>query len=295
MNKIYSSAIVMALVSLVACNKEGVQTVGETLSANAYISPETKTDYVIGNYGEKAGVKVTWSETKTETFQAYYDGGAKPVIFSKDGAGTSFTAKDVPSGVSASTTFTGLYGSAATLNSDGKIDIDFSRQNGEADNLAAFDVMTATSELNQGMLSFAFKHNCAILRLKCVNHTNNAANCVVLDFAKAQVSDEFGSAGFDLSSKQWIRLKINLSTPAKKGSSEYGKGSVGYRYVIVPAMNYLASMPEGLGIGSSYDPFMTFHRRIDFYTTKYIEAGKVYDVLCECGLEEEEGGGFWGD
>ena len=76
---------------------------------------------------------------------------------------------------------------------------------------------------------------------------------------------------------------------------EYGKGSVGYRYVIVPAMNYLASMPEGLGIGSSYDPFMTFHRRIDFYTTKYIEAGKVYDVLCECGLEEAEGGGFWGD
>ena len=55
--------------------------------------------------------------------------------------------------------------------------------------------------------------------------------------------------------------------------------------VMVPAMNYLASMPEGLGIGSSYDPFMTFHRRIDFYATKYIEAGKVYDVLCECGLE----------
>lgn len=48
MNKIYSSAIVMALVSLVACNKEGVQTVGETLSANAYISPETKTDYTTG-------------------------------------------------------------------------------------------------------------------------------------------------------------------------------------------------------------------------------------------------------
>lgn len=64
---------------------------------------------------------------------------------------------------------------------------------------------------------------------------------------------------------------------------------------MVPAMNYLASMPEGLGIGSSYDPFMTFHRRIDFYATKYIEAGKVYDVLCECGLEEEEGGGIWGD
>ena len=64
---------------------------------------------------------------------------------------------------------------------------------------------------------------------------------------------------------------------------------------MVPAMNYLDSMPEGLGTDSSFDPFMTFHRRIDFYATKYIEAGKVYDVLCECGLEEEEGGGWWGD
>ena len=293
MNKIYFSAIIMALVSFVACNKEGVQTVGETLSANAYISPETKTDYVIGNYGEKAGVKVSWSDA--EKFKAYYKGGAEPVTFFKTAAGTSFTAETVPSGVTSSATFTGLYGSEATLNSDGKIDIDFSKQNGELDNLAAYDVMTATSKLEKGMLSFAFEHNCAILRLKCVNHTANAANRVVLDFAKAQVSEDFGNAGFDSSSKFWIRLSINLETPAEKGSSEYGKGSVGYRYVMVPAMNYLASMPEGLGIGSSYDPFMTFHRRIDFYTTKYIEAGKVYDVLCECGLEEEEGGGIWGD
>lgn len=293
MNKIYSSAIIMALVSLVACNKESVQTVGEILSANAYISPETKTDYVIGNYGEKAGVKVSWSDA--EKFKAYYKGGAEPVTFSKTAAGTSFTAVDVPSDVTASTTFTGLYGSTAILNSDGKIDIDFSKQDGTVENLAAYDVMTATSELKNGALLFAFKHNCAILRLKCVNHTANAANRVVLDFAKAQVSEDFGNAGFDSSSKYWIRLSINLETPAEKGSSEYGKGSVGYRYVIVPAMNYLASMPEGLGIGSSYDPFMTFHRRIDFYTTKYIEAGKVYDVLCECGLEEEEGGGIWGD
>lgn len=294
MNKIYSSAIIMALVSLVACNKEGVQTVGETLSANAYISSGTKTEYATcTDVNGKPIVKVTWSDK--DSFKAYYDVSKNPIIFSKAAAGTSFSATDVPAGVTASTTFTGLYGSAATLNSEGKIDIDFSDQNGELDNLAAYDVMTATSELKEGALSFAFKHNCAILRLKCVNHTANAANRVVLDFAKAQVSEDFGNAGFDSSSKYWIRLSINLETPAEKGSSEYGKGSVGYRYVIVPAMNYLASMPEGLGIGSSYDPFMTFYRRIDFYTTKYIEAGKVYDVLCECGLEEEEGGGFWGD
>lgn len=294
MKRVYYSVLCLAALTVVACNKEGAQTAGETLCANAYISSDaTRTVYEIGNFGENARTKVSWSDA--ESFRAYYDGGTAPVVFSKTAAGTSFTAESVPEGVSVSTPFTGLYGSAATLNSDGKIDIDFSKQNGTLENLPAFDVMTAASKFNGGALSFAFKHNCAILRLKCVNHTANAANRVVLDFAKAQVSEEFGNAGFDSSSKYWIRLSINLETPAEKGSSEYGKGSVGYRYVMVPAMNYLASMPEGLGIGSSYDPFMTFHRRIDFYATKYIEAGKVYDVLCECGLEEAEGGGFWGD
>lgn len=294
MKRVYYSVLCLAALTVVACNKEGAQTAGETLCANAYISSDaTRTVYEVGNYGDKTGAKVSWDTV--ESFRAYYDGGTAPVVFSKTAAGTSFTAESVPAGVSVSTPFTGLYGSAATLNPDGKIDIDFSKQNGEADNLSAYDVITATSELKEGALSFAFKHNCAILRLKCVNHTANAANRVVLDFAKAQVSEDFGNTGFDLSSKLWIRLSINLETPAEKGSSEYGKGSVGYRYVMVPAMNYLASMPEGLGIGSSYDPFMTFHRRIDFYATKYIEAGKVYDVLCECGFEQAEGGGFFGD
>ena len=294
MKRIYSSVVCLAALAVVACNKEGAQTAGETLCANAYISSDaTRTVYEVGNYGDKTSAKVSWDTA--ESFMAYYDGGTAPVVFSKTAAGTSFTAESVPEGVSVSTPFTGLYGSAATLNPDGKIDIDFSKQNGTLENLPAFDVMTATSELKEGALSFAFKHNCAILRLKCVNHTPNKANRVVLDFAKAQVSEEFGNTGFDSSSKYWIRLSINLETPAEVGSSEYGKGSVGYRYVMVPAMNYLASMPEGLGTASSYDPFMTFYRRIDFYATKYIEAGKVYDVLCECGLEEEEGGGFWGD
>lgn len=276
MNKIYSSAIVMALVSLVACNKEGVQTVGETLSANAYISPETKTDYVIGNYGEKAGVKVSWSDA--EKFKAYYKGGAEPVTFSKTAAGTSFTAETVPSGVTASTTFTGLYGLAATLNSEGKIDIDFSKQNGEADNLAAYDVMTATSELKEGILSFAFKHNCAILRLKCVNYTEEEVNYVILDFAKAEISKEFASTGLDESRSVCIRLKFKLGKPVAKDSEEKN-GLTEYRYVIVPAMNYCDSMKDGIVFGDN----SSFHRTITFYDTKYIEAGKVYDVLCECG------------
>lgn len=278
MNKIYSSAIIMALVSLVACNKEGVQTVGETLSANAYISPETKTDYVIGNYGEKAGVKVSWSDE--DSFKAYYEGSKNPINFSKKAAGSSFSATDVPAGVTASTTFTGLYGSAATLNSDGKIDIDFSKQNGELDNLAAYDVMTATSKLTDGMLSFAFHHNCAILRLKCVNYTEEEVKFVILDFAMAEVSKEFASTGFDQSLPMCIRLKLRLDKPVAKDSKE-AKGVVEYRYVMVPAMNYCNSMKES----PSPSDYSGFHRVITFYENKFIEAGKVYDVLCEYGFK----------
>ena len=292
MNKIYSSAIIMALVSLVACNKEGVQTVGETLSANAYISPETKTEYVIGNYGEKAGVKVSWSDE--DSFKAYYDGSKNPIIFSKTAAGTSFSATDVPAGVTASTTFTGLYGSAATLNSDGKIDIDFSKQNGELDNLAAYDVMTATSKLTDGMLSFAFHHNCAILRLKCVNHTIKPVSKVKLCFWKAQVSEKFAGTGLVKNPKEpYYSLSIDLKTPSEKGSAVKGQGYVTYRYVIVPAMSYLQPA-KGKEIMPA-DHLDSFLRQIDFSESKCIEAGKVYDVLCECGLEEDEGGGFWGD
>lgn len=295
MNKIYYSAIVMALVSLVACNKEGVQAVGETLSANAYISSgSTKTVYdnLPNSYGVKNPVKVSWGVS--ESFKAYYDGGAAPVIFSKDGAGTSFTAKDVPSGVTASTTFTGLYGSNATLNSDGKIDIDFSKQNGELNDLADYDVMTATSELNEGMLSFAFKHNCAILRLKCVNHTINKVRKVRLCFWKAQVSETFVSTGLEkMPENPYYSLSIDLKYPSEIGSSTKGQGSVTYRYVIVPAMTFLqpASGKEILPT----DNLDAFSKQIDFSPTKYIEAGKVYDVVCDAGLEEDEGGGFWGD
>lgn len=286
MNKIYSSAILMALVSLVACNKESVQTVGETLSANAYISPETKTEYVIGNYGEKAGVKVTWSDA--EKFKAYYTGGAEPVIFSKTAAGTSFTAESVPSGVTSSTTFTGLYGSKAALNSDGKIDIDFSKQDGTVENLAVYDVMTATSELKEGMLSFAFKHNCAILRLKCVNHVNKAVNNVILLFNNATISSAFGFTGFSRDeNKRWI-LSITLKNSSKEGSPIENQGSVDYRYVMVPAMTY-CYIGESVPFGSM-DAFV---RQIDL--SKDIRAGYVYDVVCDAGAEGDENGDFWAE
>lgn len=293
MKRVYYSALCLAALAVVACNKEGAQTTGVTLCANAYISSDaTRTVYEVGNYGDKTGVKVSWDTA--ESFRAYYDGGTAPVVFSKTAAGTSFTAEFVPEGVSVSTPFTGLYGSAATLNSEGKIDIDFSKQNGEADNLSAYDVMTATSELKDGALSFAFKHNCAILRLKCVNHTIKPVSKVKLYFWKAQVSEKFAGTGLVKNPKEpYYSLSIDLKTPSEKGSSVKGQGYVTYRYVIVPAMSYLqpASGKEIM----PKDSLDAFLKQIDFSESKCIEAGKVYDVLCECGLEEDEGGGFWGD
>lgn len=293
MKRIYSSVVCLAALAVVACNKEGAQTAGETLCANAYISSDaTRTVYEVGNYGDKTGAKVSWDTA--ESFKAYYDGGTAPVVFSKTAAGTSFTAESVPEGVSVSTPFTGLYGSAATLNPDGKIDIDFSKQNGEAGNISAYDVMTATSELKEGALSFAFKHNCAILRLKCVNHTIKPVSKVKLCFWKAQVSEKFAGTGLVKNPKEpYYSLSIDLKTPSDKGSSVKGQGYVTYRYVIVPAMSYLqpASGKEIM----PKDNLDAFSKQIDFSESKCIEAGKVYDVLCECGLEEAEGGGFWGD
>lgn len=293
MKRVYYSALCLAALAVVACNKEGAQTTGETLCANAYISSDaTRTVYEVGNYGDKTGAKVSWDTA--ESFRAYYDGGTAPVVFSKTAAGTSFTAESVPDGVSVSTPFTGLYGSAATLNPDGKIDIDFSKQNGEADNLSAYDVMTATSELKDGALSFAFKHNCAILRLKCVNHTIKPVSKVKLCFWKAQVSEKFAGTGLVKNPKEpYYSLSIDLKTPSEKGSAVKGQGYVTYRYVIVPAMSYLQPakgkeiMPTG-----DLDAFL---RQIDFSESKCIEAGKVYDVLCECGIEAGDDGGFWGD
>lgn len=290
MKRIYSSVVCLAALAVVACNKEGAQTAGETLCANAYISSDaTRTVYEVGNYGDKTGVKVSWDIA--ESFRAYYDGGTAPVVFSKTAAGTSFTAESVPEGVSVSTPFTGLYGSAATLNSDGKIDIDFSKQNGEADNISAYDVMTATSELKEGALSFAFKHNCAILRLKCINHYKKEISKLELDFECAKLSEEFASTCLSVMDyKQSASLSITLKNPVAAGSPVKDKGTVEYRYVIVPALKFESSNYASIGFAGEW-----FYKTISLSGKKSIEAGKVYDVVCHAGVEGDENGKIWID
>ena len=290
MKRIYYSVLCLAALAVAACNKESAQAEGEALCANAYISSgATKTVYEVGNYGENAGAKVSWDIA--ESFKAYYDGGASPVIFSKTAAGTSFTAESVPEGVSVSTLFTGLYGSAATLNSEGKIDIDFNKQNGEVDNLSAYDVMTATSELNAGALSFAFKHNCAILRLKCINHYDKEISKLKLDFECAKLSDEFASTCLTVMDyRQAASLSITLKKPVAAGSPVKDKGTVEYRYVIVPALKFKDSNYSGIGFAGE-----RFDKSISLSEKKSIEAGKVYDVVCHAGVEGDENGNIWID
>lgn len=290
MKRVYYSVLCLAALAVAACNKEGVQTAGESLCANAYISSSaTKTVYEIGNYGEKAGTKVSWSDA--ESFNAYYDGGASPVIFSKTAAGTSFTAESVPDGVSVSTLFAGLYGSAATLNSEGKIDIDFSKQNGTLENLPAYDVMTAASKLNGGALSFAFKHNCAILRLKCINHYKKEISKLNLDFECAKLSEEFASTCLSVMDyKQSASLAITLKNPVAAGSPVKDKGTVEYRYVIVPALKFESSNYSSIGFAGE-----RFDKTISLSEKKSIEAGKVYDVVCHAGVEGDENGNIWAE
>lgn len=279
MNKIYSSAIIMALVSLVACNKEGVQTVGKTLSANAYISSGTKTVYAPGtDVNGKPIVKVTWSDK--DSFKAYYDGSKNPIIFSKAAAGTSFSATDVPEGVSAETVFKGLYGSKASLASDGKIKIVFDEQNGTLENLKDFDVMTSTSELKDGALTFAFKHNCAILKveLENISKKGTVVNQLLLSFTRSKVDDAFLSSWSSIGGGEscmtnsnpytgYNSLNITLSKSIKPGETHAC-------YIVVPAMEYADLKYDNItGVSTT-----AFDYTVKLNSQKRIEAGKLYTL-----------------
>lgn len=279
MNKLYSSAIIMALVSFVACNKEGVQTVGETLSANAYISSGTKTVYAPGtDVNGKPIVKVTWSDK--DSFKAYYDGSKNPIIFSKAAAGTSFSATDVPEGVSAETVFKGLYGSKASLASDGKIKIVFDEQNGTLENLKDFDVMTSTSELKDGALTFAFKHNCAILKveLENISKKGTVVNQLLLSFTRSKVDDAFLSSWSSIGGGEscmtnsnpytgYNSLNITLSKSIKPGETHAC-------YIVVPAMEYADLKYDNItGVSTT-----AFDYTVKLNSQKRIEAGKLYTL-----------------
>lgn len=69
------------------------------------------------------------------------------------------------------------------------------------------------------------------------------------------------------------------------------KGTVEYRFSVVPAMQWSKTSNESI----EYDDLTGFIETIELNAKRNIEAGKVYDVNCVAGVEEAEGGGFWGD
>ena len=270
MKKIVS--IMAGVLCLMACNKVENPSNSNNLSAVASIDTQTKTVYTDNGAGN--GMKVDWAES--DSFTAYYN-GTSTLTFSKSEAGSTFSAVNVPEGVTTSTQFSGLYGSAATLSSTGAINIDFRKQDGSLENLPAYDVMTATSELTDGALSFAFKHKCAILRVTIQNKyaassTNKDVKQLNLVFKNAKIDDAFASGclgTYSYSTKQfWANFKT-LDVPPQTTKTYY---------FAVPAMEYIED-------NSSYDsigmvPDNTVEKDISFNTTTNtgIVAGKVYDI-----------------
>ena len=279
MRKLIVPAVVMAIVSAVSCNK--ISETGEvrSLSADAFISGGTKTDYAPGtDVNGKPIVKVTWSDK--DSFKAYYDGSKNPIIFSKTAAGTSFSATDVPEGVSAETVFNGLYGSKASLASDGKIKIVFDEQNGTLENLTDFDVMTATSELKDGALTFAFKHKCAILKveLENISKKGTVVNKLLLSFTRSKVDDAFFSSWSSIGGGEscmtnsnpytgYNSLNITLSKSIKPGETHAC-------YIVVPAMEYADLKYDNItGVSTT-----AFDYTVKLNSQKRIEAGKLYTL-----------------
>ena len=263
MKKIVS--IMAGVLCLMACNKAENPSNNNTLSAVASIDTQTKTVYT--DKGAGNGMKVDWAES--DSFTAYYN-GTSTLTFSKSAAGSTFSAVDVPEGVNTSTQFTGLYGSAATLSSTGAINIDFRKQDGSLANLPAYDVMTATSELTDGALSFAFKHKCAIIRLSVKSNDSSyrtSVNKVELNFYYSSVSSDFANSGFSVDANTaYSTITFTLAQPIPYGETKTV-------YCVVPAISYKANLYSNTPTAKNNSAVCVFNT-----PEAGIMAGKVYDA-----------------
>ncbi|MGN0189282.1 MAG: hypothetical protein ACI395_07185 [Candidatus Cryptobacteroides sp.] len=258
-------SILAGVLCLMACNKVEGPSNNNTLSAVATIDTQTKTAYTDNGVGN--GMKVDWADA--DSFTAYYN-GTNTLTFSKSEAGSTFSAENVPDGVTTSTQFTGLYGSAATLSSTGAINIDFSKQDGTLENLPAYDVMTATSELTDGALSFAFKHKCAIIRLSVKSndsYSKTSVNKVELNFYHSSISSDFANSGFSGDAN----TAYNTVSFTLANSIPYGETKT--VYCVVPAISYQANLYSNTPTAKKNSAVCVF-----FTPEAGIVAGKVYDA-----------------
>lgn len=276
MKKFITMAALLPML-FVACEKETI-TSSNSLTATATFDgqSETKTSYTDNGTDAQSALIVNWSDA--ESFKAYYS-STEYVTFSKT-SGNTFTAEDVPAGVTSSTQFTGVYGTKATYNADGTVSIDFSGQDGTLENLGKYDVMTCTSTTEEGALKFAFEHKCAVLRIKLVNQASGSQ----------QVRIQFNNASLNNSAEV---TNIVPNTIPSSGIGTYtGKVIFALRlpssftgtqktiYAVVPPIKYVN---KGIyTVSSTYD---TYFKTVQLTSSKQIEAGKMYDITLTCEAE----------
>lgn len=283
---IYTILAGAALCAAASCSKENIHSVN-TLTATATIDESKETKTVNTDLGAKAGIKVDWAQN--ESFKAYYAGG--DLNFTKENGG-DFVATDVPSGVSASTPFVGVYGEKVTAYdyATGTVTIDYSNQDGSLENLAMYDAMVATSTVDADGLHFPFAHKSAFLRItlqddpdtdgshRDEDSTDEGRKLVKLSFKNCNLLDEhIAVQGFTPGKN--FNVSFNLA-------SELTTGERRVIYVAIPAMTltYKSSMvfdliPEGYykSVSSTSKKTVTF------------EAGKVYEttITYYCGTSHD--------
>ncbi|MDY5319954.1 MAG: hypothetical protein SPG81_07135, partial [Candidatus Egerieousia sp.] len=259
---------------LMACNKVENPSNSNNLSAVASIDTQTKTVYTDNGAGN--GMKVDWAES--DSFTAYYN-GTSTLTFSKSKAGSTFSAVNVPEGVTTSTQFTGVYGEAASF--DGTtLTINFANQDGTFASLSKYDVMSCSSSLNDNVLTFAFKHQCAILRMTVRDYYGYKQPNDKIDFTftNAVIPDNINATGFvynaeniaygmsDLSKFVWTEKD---NDPSKRPYRE------AIAYLAVPPMTYKKGTDQTGVNKAGFDKFIN----LGSIKNQEIKAGVIYDVL----------------
>lgn len=259
---------------LMACNKVENPSNSNNLSAVASIDTQTKTVYTDNGAGN--GMKVDWAES--DSFTAYYN-GTSTLTFSKSEAGSTFSAVNVPEGVTTSTQFTGVYGEAASF--DGTtLTINFANQDGTFASLSKYDVMSCSSSLNDNVLTFAFKHQCAILRMTVRDYYSYKQPNDKIDFTftNAVIPDNINATGFVYNAENIAYGMSDLSkfVWTEKYDNKYKRP---YReaiaYLAVPPMTYKKGTDQTGVNKDGFDKFINLRS----IKNQEIKAGVIYDVL----------------
>lgn len=268
---------------LMACNKVENPSNSNNLSAVASIDTQTKTVYTDNGAGN--GMKVDWAES--DSFTAYYN-GTSTLTFSKSEAGSTFSAVNVPEGVTTSTQFTGVYGEAASF--DGTtLTINFANQDGTFASLSKYDVMSCSSSLNDNVLTFAFKHQCAILRMTVRDYYSYEQPNDKIDFTftNAVIPDNINATGFVYNAENIAYGMSDLSkfVWTEKDDDPYKRP---YReaiaYLAVPPMTYKGGTDQTGVNKDGFDKFIN----LGSIKNREIKAGVIYDVLVHNSPYEED-------